>query len=475
MARPRKHPVTNNALAVLLRETGWSMCTAAKMINETAERNGRRLRYRAPSVNHWLTGMRPSPEAIPVIVETFADALNRPDLTAEDMGWPSIVVESQVNPWVGDLFGWLSAISRRDLLDPRGSHSAGVYSTAYLSPQRLPRCRRSPEPAQLTRYDLREDVARLREGTEVLMGAHSAFGGGYAHTLGSSFLANQILPVLRASTDASRPDVLRTAFGITCLLGAMCEDTGSRARAQQYYILGLRLAAEAADPVALGFVCTQLAAQAAIAGRARAAWDLLSAADAMYEPPRYHICSGRAIAQAYLGKAEEAYADLAEAQRALECGDLTSLPRWLVALPHTTLEQATELVLMALGDLRGATSHLTAALAVRRPDDRLGRALTGIQLARVQVAAGDVDDAARTVELVAGDMAVTSARLAAEVTALREAWPTVVPVPPSTLTTPWPAHKRALISPAGAEAARIGEDVQGRPAATGLLPSGRGL
>ena len=62
-----------------------------------------------------------------------------------------------------------------------------------------------------------------------------------------------------------------------------------------------------------------------------------------------------------------------------------------------------------------------------------------------------------TVQLVAGDLpAVTSARLMAEVAALREAWPTAGPVPPSAITTSHAKHERALINPAGAEAARIG-------------------
>ncbi len=457
MPRQRKHPVTNQALAVLLKETGWSMGTAAKMINETAERSGRRLQYRAPSVNHWLIGVQPNLEAIPVIVETFADALNRPGLSAEDLGWPDVAVGVQSHPWLEHPFICLSNIAWHDLLHPQGSHSAEVYSATYLSPKWLPQCLRSPDSGPPPRCDLSGDAARISEGTEVLRGALSAFGGGYSHTLGSCFLVNNTLPVLGNATGATRQDILGATLELTCLLGSMCEDAGAQARAQQYYILALRFAAEAADPTALFIACTQLAAQASWAGHARAARDLLNAAESMYRPPRYNICLGRAIAHAYLGEATEARADLAEAEQELSRVGFPSPCHWVSVLSPSTLEGATGLVLMALGDLRGAICLLTTTLTTHQPEDRLGRALTGVRLARLQVAARDTDDAARTVQLVAGDLpAVTSARLMAEVAALREAWPTAGPVPPSAITTSHAKHERALINPAGAEAARIG-------------------
>ena len=464
MARQRKHPITNSALAVLLEQTGWSMSTAAEKINQMAGDNGRRLRYRAPSVNHWLTGVQPSPEALPIIVETFARALDRPDLTAEDLGWPDIVVAPQVNPWTGEVFSWLSSISRSDMLDPGGSYSAATYSTGYLASHWLVRCRRSAERRHLTRCSASGDVARLREGTKVLLGTYEAFGGGYARTLGSCFLVNNTLPLLRGSACATRQEALGAASEVMCLLGLMCEDAGARARAQQYYILAVRLAAEAADPVALCVGYVLLAEQAAFSGRLRAAWNLLNAAEDMPQPLRSRICLGRAIVHARLERAAEARAALAQAERALGQAETDSPPpHWFTALSPSAVEHATGLVLMALGDLPGATSRLTASLTDRHPGNHLSRSLTGVRLARLQVAAGRADRAAETVQLVAGDMgAVISARVAVEVKALCDAWPAGW-VPPSAITTPQPAHQRALISPSGTDPVWLRQSCRSHP------------
>lgn len=467
MARKRKHPITNSALAVLLEQTGWSMSTAAEKINQMAGDNGRQLRYRAPSVNHWLTGVQPSPEALPIIVETFARALDRPDLTAEDLGWPDIVVPPQVNPWTGDLFSWLSGISRSDMLDPGGSYGAATYSTAYLSPRWLPQCRRSAEHRHLPQQGVHRDVAHLREGTQILLGTYAAFGGGYARTLGSCFLLNNTLPLLRGSAGTTRREAFGAASEVTCVLGLMCEDAGARARAQQYYILALRLAAQAADPAALGVVCILLARQATSAGQLRAAWNLLNAAENMPQPLHIWICLGRALVHASQERAVEARAALAQAERLSERAESASPPfHWFTVLPPSAFEHVTGIVLMALGDLRGATSHLSASLTAIQPGEHLNRSLTGVRLARLQVAAGRADSAAETVQLAARDMgAVISARLAAEVNALGDAWP-ADRVPPSAVTTPRPAHQRALINLSGAAPVLI------RTACHPALPSG---
>lgn len=151
MACQREHPVTNNVRAVLLEQTGWSMSTAARRITRTAQENGRCLRYSAPSVNHWLTGVRPSPQAVPITVETFARALDRPDLTAEEPR-PARRRGRLPGQLVGGRPDRLPVEHRGgDMLDPVRSRSAGLYSTAYLSPEWLAHCRRPLEPGRLTR------------------------------------------------------------------------------------------------------------------------------------------------------------------------------------------------------------------------------------------------------------------------------------------------------------------------------------
>ena len=450
MARQRKHPVTNHLLAVRLEEAGWSMSTAARRINQTAEENGRCLRYRAPSVSHWLTGVQPNPKAVPIIVEAFARALDRPDLTAEDLGWPGVVTALEVDPWAEDLMSCLSRLGRSDLLDPDGSRFDGVYRTAYLSPRRLPQCRTRPEPKHLTRHTDSPDVARLREGTTFLLGTYETYGGGYARALGSCFLVNNTLPVLRGGVGADRDELLSAASELACLLGTMCNDAGIRAGGQRYHILALRLAAEAADPVSLAIVYSRLAAQAALAGQMRTAFALLDAAESNNQPLRYPMNTVRAFVHAFLGQAKEARAALAAAERELSLMGSPSRSHWFVALEPSRFAYVTGLVLMALGDLEGAATHLSESLRTHRPGQRLRRALTGVRLARVHVSAGRPVAAAECLRLVADDMnMVVSAQLTAEIGALRDRWPQADRLVPAAATTARPAHQRNLIVASG--------------------------
>lgn len=449
MARQRKHPVTNHLLAIRLEQTGWSMSTAARKINQTAEENGRCLRYRAPSVSHWLTGVQPHPKAVPIIVETFARALERPDLTAEDLGWQGVVSTVEVDPWGEDLMSCLSRLGRSDLLDPDGSRFDGVYRTGYLSPRQFPQCRTRPEAGQLTRESGSLDVARLREGTKFLLDTFRSYGGGYTRTLGSCFLVNNALPLLRAASGPARNELFSSASELACLLGSICDDAGIRAGSQRYRILSLRLAAEASDPVSLAIAYTRLAEQANAIGHSRSAFALLDAAEDNNQPLRYPISLVRAVTHASLGQAREARAALAAAERELALVSLPPQPHWFIALEPSMFEYVTGLVLVTLGDLEGAVSHLSASLRAHQPDDRLGRALAGVCLARVHVSAGRPVAAAECLRFVADDVsAVASARLTAEIAALRDRWPHADRILPPAATAR-PTHQRNLVAAAG--------------------------
>ncbi|GAA4490509.1 hypothetical protein GCM10023191_022780 [Actinoallomurus oryzae] len=58
------------------------------------------MTYGAASVAHWLAGVMPRPETIPIAAEAFARALNQPGLRAANLGWG---VRGQVRPLASDL------------------------------------------------------------------------------------------------------------------------------------------------------------------------------------------------------------------------------------------------------------------------------------------------------------------------------------------------------------------------------------
>lgn len=87
MARQRLRPLKNTALHEAITTAGWSYADTAKAINLAGAENNILLTYRAASVAHWLAGVTPRPETIPIAVEAFARALGRSGLQAADLGW----------------------------------------------------------------------------------------------------------------------------------------------------------------------------------------------------------------------------------------------------------------------------------------------------------------------------------------------------------------------------------------------------
>jgi hypothetical protein len=448
MARARKRPVSNHSLADLLRRTGWTMSEAAKRINARAGDYGLRLTYRASSVSHWLTGVQPRPEAIPIIVETFAFALDLPELTADEFGWPTMERKSVGDPWLGDVPTWLATLARSDVLDPYGSAASDVYSAARLSIPPPSSCG-SPltGSGSIGHCSSSSDVRRTHRSAQELLRHFDLFGGCHTWLESSSLLANEVVPLLRSATAPSRPGLLRAVSGFVCVVGMAADDAGAPGRAQKYYILALRLAEEAGDFVTyalLGFLLATQAIQAGLADKATELLDTVSDRADVRDNPSLRVGSAcfYALAHARAGNPREALASLAAAERGVQKAESAPELDWLT----TDLSYLRGRTLMVLGDLAGAVSYLTDSLATHDPAKHRSRALVGLHLARVQVRMGSIEKAAATVRMVADDVhAVSSAAVQTELAVLQNTWrfadyplPTAVSRKRMGIHAPWP-------------------------------------
>jgi tetratricopeptide (TPR) repeat protein len=429
MTRQRKYPVSNCSLAALLKRTGWTMSEAAKRINRTAAENGFRLTYGASAISHWLTGITPRPEAVPVIVETFASALHLPELTAAELGWPMPEHEVADSPWQGDMLTRLTALARSDLLDRQGSLGLVLYSVSHLS---APPPRMASQPVDRATFaDHRfkdPDVLRVRKSARELLRLFELFGGAYIRPASGSFLLNDAVPLLRAATDRKRPELLRAVSEIVHVLGMIAADAGSLGRSQQYYILALRLAYEAGDLTARSLLCFQLAEQAIQANHLLEAESLADAG--MHDGPaekhpalQAASASLRALAYARAGNRREALAALAIARQKSEKAGSAAALNWVTGSFSKDFSHVSGRVLMAIGDLGEAASHLSNALSERSDDECLSRSLIGVRLARVLTHMGRTKDAVARLRMVGDDLhAVLSVQVQTELSALHSSW-----------------------------------------------------
>ena len=87
MARQRLRPLQNTALHEAITAARWTFADTAKAVNTVGAEHNIPMTYGPTAVAHWLAGVTPRPETIPIAVEAFARALDRPGLQAADLGW----------------------------------------------------------------------------------------------------------------------------------------------------------------------------------------------------------------------------------------------------------------------------------------------------------------------------------------------------------------------------------------------------
>lgn len=422
MARQRLRPLANTALHEAIVASGWTLAATAQAVNAIGAENNIPLTYSAASVAHWLTGVKPRAETIPVAVEAFARALGRPDLTARDLGWHAQpIADTAADPWQGDPVAWLTRIARSDM-DRRNVIATGLYSLAALAipaePQRI--LSRSGR----TRRAGPGDVDRIRDTTRRFADMDDLYGGGHARAAVAAYLAIEVAPLLRGTTGRARPDLFRAAAELAYLAGYMAADGGANGLSQRYYVQAARLAEEANAPIMRATVLRSLAIQAIELGHPRQAVDLAEAAmsDIRGGCPirtRAWVTGAHAEALAAAAAGRDARQVLRRAERDLERADSLPESAWYGGYRRESLNHQTGTLLASISDLAEAEKHLAASVTSRRPIERRTRVLIGARLARVQCRRGDLDAALQTLAQLGDDLhMVDSARVRRELAAL---------------------------------------------------------
>lgn len=420
MARQRTRPIVNTALETVLSQAGWTLAAAAAAINAVGAENGLPLTYGAGSVAHWLAGVTPRSETVPIAVEAAARASGRPDLQASDLGWDApLMTGTFSDPWQGDPVAWLMRLARSDM-DRRTALATGLYSLAALTMPDQPRrilCRSGRAHRAGP-----NDVARIRATTRHLADMDDLYGGGNARAAIAGYLAADVAPLLRGTTGRSRPDLFHAAAELTYLAGWMAVDAGANGLGQRYYIESVRLAEEAGNPLMRATALRSLAIQAIELGHPNQAIDLAEAAVSGIRRgcpirTRAWITGAHAEALAAAADGRDARQVLARAERDLERAD--SQPGWYSGYRRESFEHQTGTLLASIGDLAEAETHLATSVDSRQAVERRTRALIAARLARLQIRRGDRDAAKHTLTRIRSDLAtVSSARIRRELTAL---------------------------------------------------------
>jgi hypothetical protein len=422
MARQRLRPLQNTALQDAITTAGWTLAATAEAVNAVGAENNIPMTYSAGAVAHWLTGVTPRAETIPIVVEAFARALPNPGLSAADLGWHTrLVAESRDDPWHGDPVAWLMRIGRDDM-NRRDAITTGLYTVAALTIPIVPH--RILTRSGRARSAGPSDVARIRETTRHLADIDDLYGGGHCRSAVAAYLVADVAPLLQGTTGRARPDLFRAASELAYLAGYMAADGGASGLGERYYIEAARLADEAGDPLMRATVLRSLAVQAIELGHPREALDLAEAAvrgirGGCPVRTRAWVAGAHAEALAAAAASRDARQVLRRAERDLERADSLPESEWTGNYRRESLDHQTGTLLASLGDLDAAETHLAASVVSRRTVERRTRALIGVRLAGVQCRLGHRDAATATLKQLGDDLTgVESARVRRELAVL---------------------------------------------------------
>jgi hypothetical protein len=403
----------NTHLEAAVREAGWSYAQLAAEIRRLAARTGAEafLRVGPTHVGKWVTGTVPSGAAPELIAEVLSRHLGR-HLTPGHLGWPDPASDAARVDWDIDslaLIALLAEIVRSDTdMDRRQfAFSVAAYTAAAATVptdawwKAAAKLRQGPEPAGSRKVG-RGDVQAVTDMVALFQRADQQWGGGNARAAVISYLSNDVSGLLRGrfADESVRRALFSAASELAYLVGFMCFDDHQHGLAQRYFMLSVKLAAEADDPPMAAHVMRALAHQALDVGRPD---DALAFAAASIEGDRFRLTTPRerslntvvhARALAAGGARTQAVSAISRAALELDHAgeDRAEDPGRIFFYGAASLARQTGLTLAALGDKPGAEAQLRRA-AHKRPQASFTRshALTLAELGGIQIHSGALE------------------------------------------------------------------------------------
>lgn len=406
----------NTRLRSLLAEAGWTQEALAREVNALGAEIGAELRYDRTAVAHWLSGTQPRPPVPRLAAEALTRRLGR-EITPGAAGF---------GPADGGDSGGDSGGDREGEGD--GGTASGERDQPHTDPVAglAALCRRDADAARRQRLHQRPyrvadsvvpppprghlppprltgrvpETAALHDAVSFFAASIDAHGGRHARSALAAYLADDVVPLLRARhPDPVHREILVAASRLSFLLARMYEDGQRHGAAQRYYAAAHRLAAEAGDRVLWCVVLRAMSAQAQRLGHLSAALQLAAASAqgsrGAPAPHQAYVHAQLAVVLGLSGDRQGTLAALAKAEK--KAGQEAPAPDRGAApfnrYPPAALHFQTSAALEALGDLMGALGALRRALGERSPQDVRGGALTRARLGHLLLRAGRLDEA----------------------------------------------------------------------------------
>lgn len=336
----------NRLLAAVMAEADVSNKGLAAQVHADAERAGVDISPTHKSVRLWLEGGQPRDKTVPCIVSALSRKLGR-KVTAAEIGFTDPSAGANDADVVNQAVHYPAESSQSVELLDRLTTADLEANTAVMAADWAP----DAAPAAITDYlfagplwvapeepDViaRTDVAaRIRTTVRSITELDFRFGGGHVRQLLLSYWKSEIVPELRKDYPGPiRRELLGAAADAAEVLGWSAYDDGRHGAAQRYFIQGLRLAREAADPLMGGQILSNLSHQANYLGYfdsalrlARAAQSATVSSTTATVNAMFLAMEARALAS--LGDVRGCIAALDQAEKSFDRRNPASDPDWI--------------------------------------------------------------------------------------------------------------------------------------------------
>jgi transcriptional regulator with XRE-family HTH domain len=354
----------------------------------------------------------PSEWAPTVLCEALSRRLGR-TVTLDELGLTVQLLFSRAAlDWRADTLLALTDLGKVDLdMERRRVLAATAYSVAALAVPdeqwwREMAARGTARATASVRRVGRGDLEGVREMASIFSRVDQRRGGGHARMALVQYLSSDVASYMRGSyaDERVRRDMFSAASELAYLSGWMAFDNAEHSIAQHYFLIAVKLAAEADDPPMAGHVLRAMAHQAVDLGHVQQGLELAAAS---MEGKRYRMASPReralfgvvyARTLGAAGQKPAAAGALITAQDDLACANTgDDEPSRVFFFGEASLAHETACTLRDIGDLCGALTEFRRSARTRKATTfTRTHVVTLGYLGAVHARQGEIDEACST-------------------------------------------------------------------------------